>query len=275
MTYEPGARIVDAARVSAELAESSGSAVSFCPVRNTRRERAWSIRLLNRNLTLAGPGGTVACAAGWLSIKIACAMAQPGRKHPAATRTTIKTMRRGIGVDPRLAAMALAQHNEAVHDPRPMSKPPPGVRADYRRFLPITTRWMDNDVFGHVNNVAYYSFFDTAITHFLVLNDILTWRGGDHLLMVAESGCRYHSEIAFPDRVTAGVRVGRLGNSSIRHEMGIFREDVDAASAEGYFVHVCVDAATRRPAPMPDRWRQVLESQVLKTGAYVKSTREG
>lgn len=139
-----------------------------------------------------------------------------------------------------------------------MSRPPPGVRADYRRFLPISTRWMDNDALGHVNNAAYYSFFDTAITQFLVEHGILAWRGGEHLLMVAESGCRYHSELAFPDRVTAGLRVARIGASSIRHEVAVFREDADRASAEGFFVHVCVATATRRPTPMPERWRTAL-----------------
>lgn len=134
------------------------------------------------------------------------------------------------------------------------------MRADYCRFLPITTRWMDNDVFGHVNNTTYYSFFDTAITHFLVRHGILNWHGPNHMLMVAESSCRYHSEIVFPDRVTAGLRLARLGASSIRHEVAVFREDAEVASAEGYFVHVCVSIATRRPAPIPDRWRRILQA---------------
>ncbi len=151
-----------------------------------------------------------------------------------------------------------------------MSKTPPGIRADYRRFLPITTRWTDNDVFGHVNNATYYSFFDTAITHFLVQHSILKWHGADHLLMVAESSCRYHSEIAFPDRITAGLRVARLGTSSIRHEIGVFRENAEMAAAEGYFVHVCVDAATRQPTPIPDRWRRILEAAMTD-----EITREG
>ena len=143
-----------------------------------------------------------------------------------------------------------------------MSRDSPGLRADYRRFLPITTRWMDNDVFGHVNNAAYYSFFDTVITEFLIQHGILGLQGGRHLLVVAESGCRYHSETAFPDPLTAGLRLARLGNSSIRHEVAVFRGEADAAAAEGHFVHVCVDAATRRPAPLPDRWRQILEAEM-------------
>ena len=141
------------------------------------------------------------------------------------------------------------------------------MRADYRRFLPITTRWMDNDVFGHVNNAAYYSFFDTAITHFLVQCGILTWKGG-HLLVVAESSCRYHSETAFPDRLTAGLRLAKLGTSSVRHEVAVFREDADSAAAEGYVVHVCVDRATRRPAPLPDGWRRILEAEA--PGAFAR-----
>ena len=141
------------------------------------------------------------------------------------------------------------------------------MRADYRRFLPITTRWMDNDVFGHVNNAAYYSFFDTTITYSLIQCGILAWQGGSHLLMVAESSCRYHAETAFPDRLTAGLRLAKLGNSSIRHEVAVFREGADVAAAEGHFVHVCVDAATRRPAPLPDRWRQVLEAEMPDASA--------
>ena len=141
-----------------------------------------------------------------------------------------------------------------------MPKPAPGTRADYATFLPITTRWMDNDVFGHVNNATYYSFFDTAVCSFLVGHGVLDWVEGEHFMVVAESGCRYHSEMAFPDRVTAGLRVGRLGGSSVRYELGAFREDAETASAEGFLVHVCVDAATRRPAPLPEAWRAALDS---------------
>lgn len=143
-------------------------------------------------------------------------------------------------------------------------KPAPARRASYRRYIPITTRWMDNDVFGHVNNVTYYSFFDTAVCSALVAGGALSWHDPSHIMVVAESGCRYHSELAFPDRVTAGLRVARLGARSVRYEIGIFRDDEDAASAEGFFVHVCVDAATHRPAPLPPAWRALLEPLVVE-----------
>ena len=145
----------------------------------------------------------------------------------------------------------------APSEPSP-SRPAPGRRADYVAFRPITTRWMDNDVFGHVNNVAYYSFFDTAVCEVLVSHGILNGTDGGHFLVMAESGCRYHSELAFPDRVTAGLRVAALGSRSIRHEIGVFRGDDDLASAEGFMVHVCVSAGDRRPAPLPQAWRLAL-----------------
>ncbi len=123
---------------------------------------------------------------------------------------------------------------------------------------------MDNDVFGHVNNAHYYSLFDTAVCEFLVGRGILTWRASDHFMVVAESGCRYHSEVAFPDDVTAGLRVMRLGKSSVRYDIGVFRNEDDVASAEGFMVHVCVSAETRRPAPLPDHWRAALQQLVVE-----------
>ena len=134
----------------------------------------------------------------------------------------------------------------------------PTSRADYPAFLPVTTRWMDNDVFGHVNNAHYYSFFDTAVCTFLVRHGILGTPDPAHIMVVAESGCRYHSETAFPEPLQAGLRVLRLGRSSVRYGIGVFREGAELAAADGFFVHVCVDAGTRRPAPLPDRWRAVL-----------------
>ena len=145
-----------------------------------------------------------------------------------------------------------------------MSRPPPGIRAAYRSFVPVTTRWGDNDVFGHVNNAVYYGYIDTAVTTLMQRAGVLAWRDTPHFVMVAEGGCRFHSELGFPDAVQAGVRIARLGGSSIRHEVGIFRNDEDRASAEGFIVHVCVDSATRRPVPLPDAWRQALQPLVIE-----------
>lgn len=140
-----------------------------------------------------------------------------------------------------------------------MTRSPPGLRAAYRRFHSVPTRWMDNDVFGHVNNAHYYSYFDTAITAFEISAGVLQQADAGHIMVVAESGCRYYSELSFPDLVTIGLRVARLGSSSVRYELAAFRGDANAASAEGFMVHVCVDAHTRRPAPLPDGWRAALQ----------------
>ena len=134
---------------------------------------------------------------------------------------------------------------------------PTGHRADYRAFRPITTRWMDNDAFAHVNNVTYYSYFDTAVTGWLAERTLIGLHDGP-MWMVAETQCRFLGEVAFPDLVTVGMRIGRLGTSSVRYELAVFRNDNGEAAAEGHFVHVHVDRATRRPAPIPDAIRATL-----------------
>lgn len=141
-----------------------------------------------------------------------------------------------------------------------MSRHPPGRRADYRWFHAITTRWMDNDVFRHVNNVNYFSYFDTAVTYFEMTGGVVDLLAGPVHCVVAEVQCRYHSSVAFPDRITVGVRVARIGGASVRYEIAVFRNDDDVAAAEGHFVHVFVDRATQRPVPIPDASRRVLET---------------
>ncbi|WP_407526845.1 acyl-CoA thioesterase [Methylobacterium oryzisoli] len=136
---------------------------------------------------------------------------------------------------------------------------PPDTRAAYRRFVPILTRWGDNDVYGHVNNVVYYAFFDTAVNQVLIEEGALDIAHSPVIGLVVETGCRYFRPIAFPERVTAGIRVAHRGTSSVRYEVGLFREDDDTAAAQGHFVHVYVDRATQRPAPLPDVLRAVLE----------------
>ncbi len=141
-----------------------------------------------------------------------------------------------------------------------MPRPAASRRADYRFFSTIPTRWHDNDIYGHVNNVLYYSFFDTAIAHLLMQEGGLDpWRGSV-VGVAVETGCRFHRSFAFPDLIHAGLRVGHLGSSSVRYEIGLFRNQEDEASAEGHFVHVFVDRPTQRPVPIPDPIRAALET---------------
>ena len=139
-----------------------------------------------------------------------------------------------------------------------MTRKPPGRRADYRWFHAITTRWMDNDAFQHVNNVNYFSFFDTAVTYYEMTEKVVDPYTGPMYCVVVEVQCRYHRSVAFPDRIAVGLRVARIGGSSVRYEIGIFRNDEDDASAEGYFVHVFVERATQRPVPIPGASRAIL-----------------
>lgn len=134
------------------------------------------------------------------------------------------------------------------------------TRDEYRHFHPIGTRWMDNDVYGHVNNVVYYSWFDTVVNEFLVTNGVLDIERSPVIGLVVETQCNYFAPVAFPDRITAALRVARLGNSSVRYEVGIFRDDEATASAQGHFVHVYVDRISRRPAALPQEMRTLLQT---------------
>jgi len=135
----------------------------------------------------------------------------------------------------------------------------PVARGDYPHLARIPTRWADNDVYGHVNNVEYYAFFDTAINHWLIAEGGLDIHAGSVIGLCAESHCEYRAAIAFPDVVEAGLRVGRLGSSSVRYEIGLFCEGDEPAIAVGWFVHVFVDRQTRRPCPIPGALRAALE----------------
>ncbi len=132
------------------------------------------------------------------------------------------------------------------------------TRDAYRAFRTIPTRWMDNDAYGHVNNVVYYSWFDTAVNALLVEWGLLDIQAGRTIGLVVETGCRYHRSVAFPESVEAGVRIGRFGTSSLRWEVGLFTAGHEAPAAEGFFIHVYVDRDTRRPVPLPADWRERL-----------------
>ena len=128
-------------------------------------------------------------------------------------------------------------------------------RADYPHLLTITTRWMDNDVYGHINNVVYYSFFDTVVNQYLIEGGFLDPGASDVVGLVVETSCRYAKPISFPETVTAGLRVARLGTTSVRYEVGLFRGDDEDAAAEGHFIHVYVGRESRRAVELPASWR--------------------
>jgi len=132
-------------------------------------------------------------------------------------------------------------------------------RSDYKVFYPINTRWSDNDVYGHVNNVMYYSYFDTVANRYLIEQGGLDISSGEIVGFVVNSGCQYHAPISYPETIEAGVRVDRLGNSSVQYGIAIFREGVEQAVANGHFVHVFVDRASNKSVAIPAPLRQALE----------------
>jgi acyl-CoA thioester hydrolase len=139
----------------------------------------------------------------------------------------------------------------------------PPTRADYRWFLPIPTRWMDNDVYGHVNNVVYYSYFDTVVNKMLIAEGLLDIERSPTIGLCIESHCTFAAPLVFPEVVEAALRIGKLGNSSVRYEIALFRDGIETPAATGYFVHVFVDRATRRPAPLDENTRQKLGRLIM------------
>ena len=133
-------------------------------------------------------------------------------------------------------------------------------RDAYRHLAPIQTRWMDNDIYAHVNNVVYYSYFDTVVNGYLVENGVLDIQNGETIGLVVETSCKYFAPVAFPDKLEGALRVAHIGNSSVQYELAIFKEGAQDAVAEGRFAHVYVDRETRKPVPLPAPLRQALEA---------------
>jgi acyl-CoA thioester hydrolase len=144
-----------------------------------------------------------------------------------------------------------------------MPEKPQIIRSEYPHFLALPTRWMDNDIYGHINNALYYGFFDTAINNYLIGEGGLDINAGAVIAFAVESQCQYLQPLAFPGVIDVGLRVGKLGNSSVRYELAIFKQGETSAAAAGYFVHVFVDRQTQRPVPMPASIRKALERLVL------------
>ena len=156
--------------------------------------------------------------------------------------------------------------------PSPASSPAPAPaparaqpqpRSAYPVFRSISTRWGDNDVYGHVNNVVYYSWFDTAVNAHLIEQGALDIEGGDTIGLVVETGCSYFAPLAFPQTIEAGIRVAHTGSSSVRYEVGLFAAGAPLSAAAGHFIHVYVDRSSRRPVGLPAQLRSVL--QTLRT----------
>ncbi|MBC7280988.1 thioesterase family protein [Hoeflea sp.] len=143
-----------------------------------------------------------------------------------------------------------------------MTRTPPPARAGFTVFQSLQTRWADNDMYGHMNNVVHYQLFDTAINRWLIERGLLDPLNGDIIGLVVETGCRYHGEAMFPDRISAGLAIERLGGSSVTYAVALFRNDEDTAFADGRFVHVYVDRKSRRPVSLPDSWRDKLKGLI-------------
>lgn len=132
-------------------------------------------------------------------------------------------------------------------------------RNDYKHFSPLQTRWADNDIYGHINNVVYYGLFDTIVNEYLIGAGALDIHNGQVIGLVVETGCKYFAPLAFPQELEGGLRVAHIGNSSVRYELAIFKQGDAAPAAEGHFVHVYVDRETRRPSSLPDGFQRALE----------------
>lgn len=145
-----------------------------------------------------------------------------------------------------------------------MDKPSPLSASAFAHFADITTRWIDNDAYGHINNVVYYEFFDTVVNGYLLAQGVLDIADGPVIGLVVETKCNYFRSIAFPDQIRAGLRVAKLGTSSVTYDVGIFRNDEDTASAQGHFVHVYVDRASNKPVPLPTALKQALVKLVKR-----------
>lgn len=139
-------------------------------------------------------------------------------------------------------------------------RPQPSVRDDYRTFQQHSTRWWDNDAYGHVNNAVYYSFFDSAVNQLLIQGGVLNIATSPFIGLVVETCCRYHAPIAFPNVIHTGLRVSKIGTSSVQYDIGLFGDGEDRASADGWFVHVYVERTTNKPHPIPQDTRELLQT---------------
>ena len=136
----------------------------------------------------------------------------------------------------------------------------PTNRSDYNYFSKMSTRWNDNDIYGHLNNVIYYEFFDTAVNKWLINNDLIDIKNGNNIGLIVQSGCNYFSSFEYPEDIDAGIRVTKIGNSSVRYEVGLFQPNDDLASADGFFIHVYVDRVSKKPITLDYEFKKKLDT---------------
>ena len=136
----------------------------------------------------------------------------------------------------------------------------PTNRSDYNYFSKKSTRWNDNDIYGHLNNVIYYELFDTAVNKWLIKNNLIDIKKGNNIGLIVQSGCNYFSSFEYPDDIDAGIRVTKIGNSSVRYEVGLFKQNNDLASADGFFIHVYVDRVSNKPINLDYEFKKKLDT---------------
>ena len=137
-------------------------------------------------------------------------------------------------------------------------------RSEYNHFILLGTRWNDNDIYGHMNNVIYYELFDTAVNKWLLTNNLLDIQNGKNIGLIVKSGCDFFSSFAYPEGVDAGIRVTKIGNSSVRYEVGLFRKNQQLSSADGFFIHVYVDRETNKPLPLNYTFKKALDTLLIE-----------
>ena len=136
----------------------------------------------------------------------------------------------------------------------------PSNRSDYNYFSRLSTRWNDNDIYGHLNNVIYYELFDTAVNKWLINNNLIEIKNGNFIGLIVQSGCNYFSSFKYPDDLDAGIRVTKIGNSSVRYEVGLFKKTDELATADGFFIHVYVDRKTNKPISLDYEFKKKLDT---------------
>ena len=136
----------------------------------------------------------------------------------------------------------------------------PTNRSDYNYFFKMSTRWNDNDIYGHLNNVIYYELFDTAVNKWLIKNNLIDTKNGNNIGLIVRSGCNYFSSFEYPEDIDAGIRVTKIGNSSVRYEVGLFKPNDDMASADGFFIHVYVDRVKNKPISLDYEFKKKLDT---------------